>query len=87
MISDLVNLLFPSSSFVSDVQTWIESILSDSRIPYVDQTTGEVIDHSISSLDLGFSLIPWDNILACIVLCVFIVCLFRFMRSVFCKTI
>lgn len=39
----------------------------------------------LTSLDLGASLIPWDNILAVVVLCTFIVCFFKFMRTVLTK--
>lgn len=68
MISDLITLIFPESTFVSDIQTWIVDSYPD-----------------LTSLDLGASLIPWDNILAVVVLCTFIVCLFKFMRTVLTK--
>lgn len=70
MISDLINLLFPESPFVDSVKDYISELLGSA-------------DGSLTSVDFGCSFIPWDNILACVVLCVFIVCLFKFMRSVF----
>lgn len=39
----------------------------------------------LTSLEAGAAMMPWDNILACTVLCVFIVSLFKFMRTVLTK--
>jgi len=73
MFNDLIDLIFPSGSpWVDAIQTWIDTLVSS---------------YSLSDIDLGCALIPWDNICATVVLCVFIICLFRFMRSVFCKVI
>lgn len=80
MIHSLIQLLFPNngqSAYVNDLCLWFEDLL----------TTSRAAEAPITSLDVGFSLIPWDNILSCVVLCVFIVCLFRFMRSLFFKSI
>lgn len=89
MIQDLIDLLFPNGSpYVDSVKLWIEQVLSDSRLASgVNSSGGYYDDFAIQELDLGFALIPWDNILSAVVLCVFIVCLFKFMRSVFCKQI
>lgn len=78
MISDLVQLIFynnGTSDYVSDLCLWIESLYNTS------------VSNSapITSFDFGSLFIPWDQILACVVLCVFIVCLFKFMRTIFTK--
>ena len=71
MFNDLIDLIFPSGSpFVDSIQTWIDSLVQS---------------NTLTSVDLGTSMIPWDNILSTVILCTFIVCLFKFMRSVFCK--
>lgn len=69
MISSLIELLFPAPS------SFVSGVQS-----WIAESFPE-----LTSLDLGAALIPWDNILACIVLCVFIVCLFKFMRTVLTK--
>lgn len=87
MIHSLIQLLFPNngqSSYVNDICNWISDLIESSWL-VTDPSTGEPVPSAITSLDLGFALVPWDNILACVVLCVFIVSLFRFMRSLFCK--
>lgn len=86
MLSDLIDLIFPNGSpWVDAIQTWIDTLISSSQTPLTDPTTGEYVSQAITSVNFGASLIPWDNICSCVVLCVFIVCLFKFMRSVFCK--
>lgn len=91
MIHSLIQLLFPNngqSSYVNDICLWISDLVEASWMASGnDPEAAGYGATAITSLDLGFALIPWDNILACVVLCVFICCLFRFMRAVFIKSI
>lgn len=91
MIQSLIQLLFPNngqSVYVNDICNWISDLVQSSWMAAgSDPEAAGFGSTAITSLDLGFALIPWDNILSCVVLCVFIVCLFRFMRSLFCKSI
>lgn len=91
MFQSLIQLLFPNngqSQYVNDICNWISDLVESSWMASgSDPSAAGYGVNSITSLDFGFALIPWDNILACVVLCVFIVSLFRFMRSLFCKSI
>lgn len=72
MFSDLV-ALFDGwyLSFVSSIRSTLQS---------VDPDTGVVTDPEIWS-----AYVPWEQLIAAVVLCIFIVCVFRFLRSVLCK--
>lgn len=91
MIHSLIQLLFPNngqSAYVNDICNWISEMIEASwMVSGSDPSASGFGSTAITSLDLGFALVPWDNILSTVVLCVFIVCLFRFMRSLFCKTL
>lgn len=72
MFADLVELF--SGWYLSFAQS-VRDLLQ-----VVDSDTGLVTNPEIWS-----AYVPWEHIIATVVLVVFIVCIFRFLRAVLCK--
>lgn len=73
MIADLLSLLGLDS--VSAYQSALFADLLE-RFP----------DTEITALsDLGLVAVPWDYIAVVVVLCLFVVCIFKMLRSLICK--
>lgn len=79
MFNDLVDL------FSGWFNSFVNSISSIMMTEVVEDAEGNVISSSAKSIDVWSAYIPWEQIIAAVVLIIFVVCLFRFLRSVLCR--
>lgn len=68
---------------------WYSSLVSDiSNILVTDVVldgSDNVVSSSSKSIDIWSAYVPWEQIIATVVLVTFVICIFKFMRSVLCK--
>lgn len=79
MFQDLIDL------FDGWYQTFVNSISSIMVTEVLEDGEGTVLTSSAKSIDVWSAYVPWEQIIAAAVLIVFIVCIFRFLRSVLCR--
>ena len=63
-----------------DVSELVMIAVNDGEGGYVSDTVTNTVNPAIWS-----AYVPWEQIIAAVTLIVFIVCIFKFMRSVLCK--
>lgn len=79
MFQDLIDL------FDGWYQSFVNSISSIMVTEVIENTEGVVMQSSARSIDVWSAYVPWEQIIAAAVLIVFVVCVFRFLRSVLCR--
>lgn len=89
MFDDLISLF---SGWYSDYVESIRDLLQTSEttlsiIP-LDDGTGSYVSDSVTNIvnpSIWSAYVPWEQIIAAVVLVTFTVCIFKFMRSVLCR--
>lgn len=79
MFADLIDL------FDGWYQSLVSAISSIMVTEVVEDAQGTVITSTAKSIDVWSAYVPWEEIIAAVVLITFTVCIFKFMRSVLCK--
>lgn len=79
MFDDLIALF---SGWYSD---FVDSISSLHFVEVVLDGSDNVISSTSSSPDVWSAYVPWEQLIATVVLVTLVVCVFKFMRTVLCK--
>lgn len=89
MFSDLISLF---SGWYSDYVESIRDLLQTSETVYYnialdDGAGGYISDIATNTINpsIWSAYVPWEQIIAAVVLVTFTVCIFKFMRSVLCR--
>lgn len=79
MFDDLIAL------FDGWYQSFVNSISSIMVTEVIENAEGTVMQSSAKSIDVWSAYVPWEHIIAAVVLIVTVCCVFRLLRSVLCK--
>lgn len=79
MFQDLIDL------FSGWYASFIASIANTNVTEVVLDANDSVISSTAKSIDVWSAYVPWEALIASVVLITFVVCIFKFLRSVLCK--
>lgn len=79
MFDDLIAL------FDGWYQSFVSSISSIMVTEVIEDSNGVVMQSSAKSIDVWSAYVPWEQIIAAVVLIITVCCIFRLLRSVLCK--
>ena len=79
MFQDLINLF---SGWYLD---FCDEVANFSIFTHTFDSDNHLVSITESSLGVWSAYVPWEQIIATVVLVTFVICIFKFMRSVLCK--
>lgn len=83
MFQDLVDLFSGwYMNYVQDIRTLLET---SQQLVVTDGDGTQTVITNIVNPEIWSAYVPWEHVIAAVVLVVFTVCVFKFIRSVLCK--
>lgn len=81
MFDDLVALF---SGWYSD---FLDSVMSKFATEVIIDGSDNLLSSTSKTIDVWSAYVPWEHLIAAVVLITFTICIFKLLRSIICKTL